>query len=60
MVLGAFAEDEEPGQAWSPYMRSLERQVFNPVRLQPEADEPDKSAKPEKKDEQLCLLPLKE
>ena len=53
-IFGTF-ETEEPGQ-WSPYVRTLERYLYNPPRTP--RDAPAKNNKPREKDAQ-CLLPLK-
>jgi 3'-5' exoribonuclease len=53
-IFGSF-ESDEPGQ-WSPYVRTLERYLYNPPRAPREA--PEKPPKPREKDAQ-CLLPLK-
>lgn len=45
----------EPGE-WSPYVRTLERYMYNPPRAPREL--PEKTPKPKEKDAQ-CLLPLK-
>lgn len=54
-IFGSFEDDDEPG-AWSPYVRTLERFLYNPPRTPREA--PEKLPKPREKDAQ-CLLPLK-
>ena len=54
-IFGAF-DSGEPGE-WSPYVRTLERYLYNPPRAPREA--PAKPPKPKEKDAQ-CLLPLKE
>lgn len=54
-IFGSF-ESDAPGQ-WSPYVRTLERYLYNPPRTPREA--PEKPARPREKDVQQCLLPLK-
>ncbi len=54
-IFGAF-ETGEPGE-WSPYVRTLERYLYNPPRT-PQAV-PEKPNKPREKDAHQCLLPLK-
>lgn len=55
-IFGAFGDDDEAG-GWSPYVRTLERYLYNPPRApRPEAPRP---AKPKEKDVHQCLLPLK-
>ena len=54
-IFGAF-ETDEPGQ-WSPFMRTLDRYLYNPVRTPRETTE----GKPKTKDKDpaQCSLPLK-
>jgi len=54
-VFGTF-ESGEPGE-WSPYVRTLERYLYNPPRTPHIA--PEKPPKPREKDAHQCLLPLK-
>jgi 3'-5' exoribonuclease len=54
-IFGSF-ETDEPGQ-WSPYVRTLERYLYNPPRSPREPAET--KAKPKAKDATQCLLPLK-
>ena len=54
-IFGAF-EDEEAG-GWSPFVRTLDRYLYNPPRS-PRA-EGKRPAKPKEKDAHQCLLPLK-
>ncbi len=53
-IFGAF-ESGEPGE-WSPFVRTLDRYLYNPPRTPRET--PEKPPKPREKDAQ-CLLPLK-
>jgi 3'-5' exoribonuclease len=54
-IFGAF-ESEDAGQ-WSPYVRTLERYLYNPPRTPRAVAE--KAPKPREKDAHQCLLPLK-
>ncbi|MHC1712061.1 MAG: 3'-5' exoribonuclease YhaM family protein [Solidesulfovibrio sp.] len=53
-IFGSF-ESDTPGE-WSPYVRTLERYLYNPQRAPRETTE--KPQKPKEKEAQ-CLLPLK-
>ncbi len=53
-TLGAFSGDD-PEAAWSPFVRTLDRYLYNPRRA-PRQDEPKK---PDDKGATQCLLPLK-
>ncbi len=52
-IFGSF-ETEEPGE-WSPYVRTLERYLYNPAR----SPRQETGKKPKEKDATQCLLPLK-
>jgi len=54
-IFGAF-ETDEPGE-WSPFVRTLDRYLYNPARA-PREDAPAKP-KAKEKDITQCLLPLK-
>lgn len=54
-IFGAF-ETDEPGE-WSPFVRTLDRYLYNPPRA-PREEAPAKS-KAKEKDVTQCLLPLK-
>lgn len=54
-IFGTF-ETDQPGE-WSPYVRTLERYLYQPVRAPREVAEAKPKAK--EKDAAQCLLPLK-
>lgn len=54
-IFGSF-ETDEPGE-WSPFVRTLDRYLYNPPRTPREPAE--NKAKPRAKDTTQCLLPLK-
>jgi len=56
-IFGSF-ETDAPG-AWSPYVRTLERSLYNPVRAPRETADPKPKAKDKDKDVAQCSLPLK-
>lgn len=53
MIDKAYADMEQAGQEWSPYLRFLERDIFRPTRT------PDPAKAKANKEKNQCLLPLK-
>ena len=56
-IFGTFDDETDEAGTWSPYVRTLERYLYNPPRT-PRAV-PEKAPKPKEKDAHQCLLPLK-
>ena len=56
-IFGTFDDETDAAGTWSPYVRTLERYLYNPPRTpRPVAE---KAPKPKEKDAHQCLLPLK-